>query len=75
MSLHFRPQMPGVITCAPWGLRDQEVNGRDDLDPLWLARLLERQEPYNTELAVPIEPTEFSGRLKRTYARPAIRMG
>ncbi|KAL5112165.1 hypothetical protein TcWFU_005509 [Taenia crassiceps] len=65
----------GVITCSPWGLRDQEAGGRGDLDPLWLTRLLERQEPYDADLAMPMEPIDFGGRLKRTYARPAIRMG
>ncbi|VDM35199.1 unnamed protein product [Hydatigera taeniaeformis] len=67
--------MSGLITCSPWGLRDQEVGGRGDLDPLWLTRLLERQEPYDTEVAIPIESTDVGRHLKRNYARPAIRMG
>ncbi|CDS35936.1 conserved hypothetical protein [Echinococcus multilocularis] len=65
----------GVITCTPWGLRDYEAEGRSDLDPLWLTRLLERQEPYDADLLTPIELSDFGTSRKRSYARPAIRMG
>ncbi|VUZ46938.1 unnamed protein product, partial [Hymenolepis diminuta] len=62
--------------CAPWELHDQDSDLKNDLATLLTARLLERAAFIEVvENLISHETNAFHGRLKKNYARPAIRIG
>ncbi len=67
----------GCVSAAPWGFHDREAEPRvdDDFIDTLIDRMLERLMQLSNEGPVRTDPIDFRQRLKRNYARPAIRMG
>ncbi len=67
----------GCVSAAPWGFHDREVETRvdDEFIDVLIDRMLERLMQLSNEGPVRTDPIDFRQRLKRNYARPAIRMG
>nr|CUU00206.1 hypothetical transcript [Hymenolepis microstoma] len=60
--------------CAPWTLRDQH-DLENNIEAHLMDRLLDHQGSVNVEKFYPLEVFELPDRLRRNYAKPAIRVG
>ncbi|VUZ57508.1 unnamed protein product [Hymenolepis diminuta] len=60
--------------CAPWTSRDH-YDLQNNIEDYLLERLLDHRKSINVDNFYPIEEFEFPDRLKRNYAKPAIRVG
>nr|CDS28347.1 conserved hypothetical protein [Hymenolepis microstoma] len=74
--LCFLVAFPKISFCAPWGFQDDDSDLKNYLESLLMTRLLERAEFVEAiEDLIPPETNTFRGRMKKNYARPAIRVG